>query len=251
MSDLKEEEYCPLCGTPLESLSGGRVTCPECSFSFMEQDGVLVFDFRDLEYRMEFDGDFIEAMKKAQEKGLSGTDRLLSDLFGSRFSIGKGELRKLDLEAPSEILSRDDLVFSSFSRLKGRIAGTMLILIRPESLRKLAVLKGRREGKGEEKVGEVERNLMLELGSEITGSVCERFAREFETRVDMTPPLLVIDMSSAIFNYIFSEFSQVEDEVDYYFVELVSDSDVSVELMFFPHPSTKSVFVSSLDNVDL
>jgi chemotaxis protein CheY-P-specific phosphatase CheC len=79
------------------------------------------------------------------------------------------------------------------------------------------------------------------------------FAEQFDTSVDMTPPYLLIDMTSAIFNYIFSEFSQVEESVDYYQLEIGSGDEISVSMLFFPHPSTKQIFKSTLDedNLDL
>jgi chemotaxis protein CheY-P-specific phosphatase CheC len=242
------DDYCPLCGTMLGESIENKVSCPECSFSFTEQDGVLIFDFRDLEYRMEFDKQFKKAIFRAQEKGLSGASEALTDLFDEEFKLTNGDLKVLDISEPTGIFNEEGLVFASFSRLKGRISGTLLMVVDPDSLKKMALLSGKDSN---EEFGEAQRNLVTQAGRLLTSAVCDRFASEFQTRVDSTPPFLLVDMSSAIFNYIFSEFSQVEDEVDYYFTDLVSKSGINISLMFFPHPSTKSLFISSLDDVDL
>jgi chemotaxis protein CheC len=240
--------FCPLCGTVLEDREGlGRV-CPECSYSFTEEDGVFIFDFRDLDFRLEHDKRFKEAMLKIEQKAFSKTKEVLSTFLETDFDLQGGDIREFSVDKPPDVLKEEGIVFSSFSRLKGRIAGTMLVIIEPSSVMTIVDRAlGNDEGTTTE-IGEMERSVIVEVGTLLTSNVCNMFAQQFETSVDMTPPYLLIDMTSAIFNYIFSEFSQVEESVDYYQIGIKSSDGISVSMLFFPHPTTKQIFRSSLED---
>lgn len=241
MTDGIGEEYCPLCGEVLSLDTDQGSVCPSCSFNFIEQDGVLIFDFRDLDYRAEYDKRFKKALVKVQDKVMNHSADILSEFLKKDVKIGKGTIKTFDIEDPDPVFSKDGLTFASFSRLKGRVAGTLLIMVPPDSVAKITGIKDKRVPLGSD-----QGSTIIEMGTLLTSSICDRFATEFETKVDMTPPFLVVDMPSAILNYIISEFSQVEEDVDYYKIGLSSENDLKIDLLFFPHPSTKDIFVSSL-----
>lgn len=247
------KSFCPLCGTALESREGMGRVCPECSYSFTEEEGVFIFDFRDLDYRIEHDQRFKEAVLKIEQKAFSKTREVLSTFLETDFIMTGGEIREFSVEDPPDVLKEEGIVFSSFSRLKGRIAGTMLVILKPDSVRTVVDRALGNEDGTTTEIGELERSIIVEVGTLLTSNVCNMFAEQFDTSVDMTPPYLLIDMTSAIFNYIFSEFSQVEESVDYYQLEIGSGDEISVSMLFFPHPSTKQIFKSTLDedNMDL
>ncbi|MEA3558816.1 MAG: chemotaxis protein CheC [Candidatus Thermoplasmatota archaeon] len=244
------QDFCPLCGASLKDSGSGGKYCTECSYSFTEEDGVFIFDFRDLDFRMEHDERFKDAMLKIENEAFSTTKDVLSNFLETPFRMRSGELGEFSLEEPPDLLKEEGMVFASFSRLKGRIAGTMLVILTPESVNMIVDRALGQEAGTTKEIGEMEKSVIIEVGTLLTSNVCNMFAKDFDTTVDMTPPYLIIDMSSAIFNYIFSEFSQVEENVDFYKLGLESNDGVNVSMIFFPHPSTKQIFRSTLKDAD-
>lgn len=246
MTKSGTDTYCPLCGATLEEDEYKSKACPECSFKFTEDDDFLIFDFRDLNIRESYAKDILEKIKKVEDKAFSRTSDIISEFLDEEYELRCGEIKEFDLSQPPSYLSREGIVFASFSRIKGRISGTLLMLITPDNVRQ--ILSKSFQGMVSENgmINDIGESLVTELGTILTSEICDNFAQQFKTKVDMTPPVIVLDMSSAIMNYIISEFSQIEEIIDYYEVNLESISGISIKVHFFPHPSTKKIFLDSI-----
>jgi len=51
LNDGQKKDPCPICGSELVVTGEGRMECPDCHYSYIEEDGILIFDLRDMESR--------------------------------------------------------------------------------------------------------------------------------------------------------------------------------------------------------
>lgn len=153
-----------------------------------------------------------DVLKELGNIGAGNATTALSKLINSRIDIGVPNVRLCDFTQLTSIIgSEEEIVVGILLMLKGDISGMMMFILERDVARQLINLMGL---KGDSYMfDEMELSAIQEVGNIITGAYLSSLSDMTHLTIDVSVPLLQIDMVGALLSVPAVEFSKIGDKV--------------------------------------
>lgn len=158
-----------------------------------------------------------DVLRELGNIGAGNATTALSRLVNSKIDIGVPQVRLLGFdELPSIVGSEEKVMVGILLMLSGDIQGMMMFLMDPQVAKKLVnqLMGGYgMDGNGEEDFNDMEKSAVMEIGNIIAGAYLRSLGDMTNLTIDVSVPLLQIDMAGAIFSVPAIEFGKIGDKV--------------------------------------
>jgi chemotaxis protein CheC len=155
-----------------------------------------------------------DVLKELGNIGAGNATTALSQMINKRVDIGVPHVRLVDFDEISTIIgSEDDVMVGILIMLSGDISGMMMFLMDEVVARNLVnILMGTNETEGTQ-FNDVELSAVMEIGNIIAGAYLRSLSEMTNLFIDVSVPLLQIDMAGAILSVPAIEFGKIGDKV--------------------------------------
>lgn len=169
-----------------------------------------------------------DVLKEVGNIGAGNATTALSKLINSKIDIGVPNVRLCDYEQLTSLLgSEEEIAVGILLMLKGDISGMMMFILETEVARNLINMMGL--SGDSTNFDELELSAIQEVGNIITGAYLCSLSDLTGLKIDVSVPLLQIDMVGALLSVPAIEFGQISDKV--LLIETKFDDDKKKDMM--------------------
>ena len=158
-----------------------------------------------------------DVLRELGNIGAGNATTALSQLVNSKIDIGVPQVRLLGFdELPSVVGSEEKVMVGILLMLSGDVQGIMMFLMDPEvskSLVKILMGDFGIESTETEEFSDMEKSAVMEIGNIIAGAYLRSLGELTNLTIDVSVPMLQIDMAGAIFSVPAIEFGKIGDKV--------------------------------------
>lgn len=158
-----------------------------------------------------------DVLRELGNIGAGNATTALSQLINAKIDIGVPQVRLLGFdELPGVVGSEEKVMVGILLMLSGDIQGMMMFLMDPEVSKALVkILMGGYASADEssEEFNDMEKSAVMEIGNIIAGAYLRSLGELTNLTIDVSVPMLQIDMSGAIFSVPAIEFGKIGDKV--------------------------------------
>lgn len=157
--------------------------------------------------------------------GAGNATTALSMMINRRIDIGVPHVRLVDFSNISSIIGpEEEVMVGILIMLNGDINGMMMFLMDSAMAKNLVNILMCRDKGAEVEFGDMEKSAVMEIGNIIAGSYLNSLSTLTNLKIDVSVPMLQIDMAGAILSVPAIEFGKIGDKV--LLIETEFDSDV-------------------------
>lgn len=165
-----------------------------------------------------------DVLRELGNIGAGNATTALAQMINKRVEIGVPRVRLLGFQEISTIVgSEEDVMVGILIMLSGDVNGMMIFMMHPESARHLVNVLMGTDGDSID-FNEMEASAVMEIGNIIAGAYLRSLSELTNLTIDVSVPMLQIDMSGAILSVPAIEFSKIGDRV--LLIETAFDNDV-------------------------
>ena len=167
----------------------------------------------------------VDVLKEIGNIGLGNAIGSLSQLIGKPVKMTVPEVKILGFKDVGSIIGGDEVViFGILVALSGDINGMMMFLIKPDSARVMIdrMLGGMTNSTTDE-FNELDISALQEIGNILCSSYLGSMSQLLNKQVTPTPPVIALDMATAILSVPAIEFGKMSDGV--LFIDTIFDTD--------------------------
>ena len=191
----------------------------------------------------------IDVLREIGNIGVGNAIRSLSELLDTEIKMTVPEVKFLEFKEVGTILGGDEvLVFGILVQISGDINGMMMFLVKPESARSLvnSLIGGNSDDLFN--FTEMEQSALQEIGNILCSSYLGALSNFIDKKATPTPPVLALDMATAILSVPAIEFGKMADGVLFIdtVIETPSCSLISGSFLLVPDMESFGVILSSL-----
>lgn len=158
-----------------------------------------------------------DVLKELGNIGAGNATTALSQLIDAKVDIGVPQVRLLDFEQlPNIIGSEENLMVGILLMLSGDVNGMMMFVMDPGVAKKLVnVLMGQMVPVdiNSTEFNDMEKSAVMEIGNIIAGAYLRSLSELTKMTIDVSVPMLQIDMAGAILSVPAIEFGKIGDKV--------------------------------------
>lgn len=158
-----------------------------------------------------------DVLRELGNIGAGNATTALSQLINAKIDIGVPQVRLLGFnELPAVVGSEEKVMVGILLMLSGDIQGMMMFLMDPEVSKALVkILMGGFASADEspEEFNDMEKSAVMEIGNIIAGAYLRSLGELTNLTIDVSVPMLQIDMAGAIFSVPAIEFGKIGDKV--------------------------------------
>lgn len=158
-----------------------------------------------------------DVLRELGNIGAGNATTALSQLVNAKIDIGVPQVRLLGFdELPSVVGSEEKVMVGVLLMLTGDIQGIMMFLMDPEvskSLVKILMGDFGMESTEKEEFNDIEKSAVMEIGNIIAGAYLRSLGELTNLTIDVSVPMLQIDMAGAICSVPAIEFGKIGDKV--------------------------------------
>ncbi len=154
-----------------------------------------------------------DVLKELGNIGAGNATTALAQLVNKRMDIGVPQVKLLDFSEISSVIgSEENVMVGILIMLSGDINGMMMFLMHPEVARNMInVLMC--DTSDSTDFNEIEVSAVMEVGNIISGAYLRSLSELTGLSIDVSVPMLQIDMAGAILSVPAIEFSKIGDKV--------------------------------------
>jgi len=191
----------------------------------------------------------IDILKEIGNIGVGNAIGALSALLNAQMKMTVPEVKFLEFKEVGTILGGDEvLVFGILVQISGDINGMVMFLVKPESARTL--INGLMGSDSDDiySFSEMEQSALQEIGNILCSSYLGALSGFIRKTVTPSPPVLGLDMATAILSVPAIEFGKMADGVLFIdtVIETPSDASVSGAFLLVPDMDSFNVILTSL-----
>lgn len=154
-----------------------------------------------------------DVLRELGNIGAGNATTALAQMINKRVEIGVPRVRLLGFDEIATIVgSEEDVMVGILIMLSEDINGMMIFMMHPESARHLVNVLMGTESKSIE-FNEMEISAVMEIGNIIAGAYLRSLSEMTNLTIDVSVPMLQIDMSGAILSVPAIEFGKLGDKV--------------------------------------
>lgn len=159
-------------------------------------------------------------------------------------------ISQIDIEEFGEGLTSNQRV-ASFVQISGDLEGFLIILLKPDSAKKVAdsmlADMGMEGDKDNDEFSEMERSALMEVGNILTSSFVDGMANASNSEINSSPPQFANDMVGAIIDPALSMLAEETETVISMDSELeTSEQEIEYRVFLFTNTSTLEDFINKL-----
>lgn len=158
-----------------------------------------------------------DVLKELGNIGAGNATTALSQLIDAKVDIGVPQVRLLDFkQLPNIIGSEENLMVGILLMLSGDVNGMMMFVMDPGVAKKLVnVLMGQMVPVdiNSTEFNDMEKSAVMEIGNIIAGAYLRSLSELTKMTIDVSVPMLQIDMAGAILSVPAIEFGKIGDKV--------------------------------------
>ena len=154
-----------------------------------------------------------DVLKELGNIGAGNATTALAQLINKKVQIGVPQVRLLEFNEISSVIGSEENVMAGILiRLSGEINGMMMFLMYPEVARSMInVLMC--DNSDSTDFNDIEISAVMEVGNIIAGAYLRSLSELTGLTIDVSVPMLQIDMAGAILSVPAIEFSKIGDKV--------------------------------------
>lgn len=146
--------------------------------------------------------------------GAGNATTALSAMINKKIDIGVPRVRLMDFNEISSIIGSEEQVMAGILiMLSGDINGMMMFLLDRDIAKNLVDILMCSDGEMTEEFSEMEISAVMELGNIIAGAYLNSLSIMTNLNIDVSVPMLQIDMAGAILSVPAIEFGKIGDKV--------------------------------------
>lgn len=155
-----------------------------------------------------------DVLKELGNIGAGNATTALAQMINKRVDIGAPQVRLVDFNQVSTIIgSEEDIMVGILIMLSGDVSGMMMFMMEHVVARKLVNILMCKEDNDEMLFDDVELSAVMEIGNIIAGTYLRALSDMTNLEIEVSVPLLQIDMAGAILSVPAIEFSKIGDRV--------------------------------------
>lgn len=146
--------------------------------------------------------------------GAGNATTALSSMINKKIDIGVPRVRLMDFNQISTIIgSEEQVMVGILIMLSGDINGMMMFLLDREIAKNLVGILMCHEGEKTVEFDDMEKSAVMEIGNIIAGAYLNSLSIMTNLNIDVSVPMLQIDMAGAILSVPAIEFGKIGDKV--------------------------------------
>ncbi len=146
--------------------------------------------------------------------GAGNATTALSSMINKKIDIGVPRVRLMDFNQISTIIgSEEQVMVGILIMLSGDINGMMMFLLDREIAKNLVSILMCHEGEKTVEFDDMEKSAVMEIGNIIAGAYLNSLSIMTNLNIDVSVPMLQIDMAGAILSVPAIEFGKIGDKV--------------------------------------
>lgn len=146
--------------------------------------------------------------------GAGNATTALATMINKRIDIGVPHVRLVDFSHISTIIGpEEEVMVGILIMLSGDINGMMMFLMDTTMAKNLVNILMCREEGSEVVFNDMEKSVVMEIGNIIAGSYLNSLSTMTNLKIDVSVPMLQIDMAGAILSVPAIEFGKIGDRV--------------------------------------
>lgn len=146
--------------------------------------------------------------------GAGNATTALATMINKRIDIGVPHVRLVDFSHISTIIGpEEEVMVGILIMLSGDINGMMMFLMDTTMAKNLVNILMCREEGAEVVFNDMEKSVVMEIGNIIAGSYLNSLSTMTNLKIDVSVPMLQIDMAGAILSVPAIEFGKIGDRV--------------------------------------
>lgn len=154
-----------------------------------------------------------DVLKELGNIGAGNATTALAQLINKRVDIGVPQVRLLDFDEISSIIGfEENVMVGILIMLSEDINGMMMFLMYPEVARNLINVLMNKDSTSMD-FDEIEVSAVMEIGNIIAGAYLNSLSELTKLTIDVSVPMLQIDMAAAILSVPAIEFGKIGDKV--------------------------------------
>lgn len=155
-----------------------------------------------------------DVLKELGNIGAGNATTALAQMINKRVEIGVPHVRLVDFNEISTIIgSEENVMVSILIMLSGDIKGMMMFMLDEPVARNLVNILMGTDKESEEPFDEIELSAVMEIGNIIAGAYLRSLSELTHLYMDVSVPMLQIDMAGAILSVPAIEFGKIGDKV--------------------------------------
>lgn len=155
-----------------------------------------------------------DVLKELGNIGAGNATTALAQMINKRVDIGAPQVRLVDFNQVSTIIgSEEDIMVGILIMLSGDVKGMMMFMMEQEVARKLVNILMCKDENDDMLFDDVELSAVMEIGNIIAGTYLRALSDMTNLEIEVSVPLLQIDMAGAILSVPAIEFSKIGDRV--------------------------------------
>lgn len=155
-----------------------------------------------------------DVLKELGNIGAGNATTALAQMINKRVEIGVPHVRLVDFNEISTIIgSEEKVMVSILIMLSGDIKGMMMFMLDEPVARNLVNILMGTDKESEEPFDEIELSAVMEIGNIIAGAYLRSLSELTHLYMDVSVPMLQIDMAGAILSVPAIEFGKIGDKV--------------------------------------
>lgn len=167
-----------------------------------------------------------DVLKELGNIGAGNATTALAQMINKRVDIGVPHVKLVDFNQISTIIgSEEDVMVGILIMLSGDVNGMMMFLMDEAVARNLVNILMCKEDAQDMPFDEIELSAVMEIGNIIAGAYLRSLSEMTNLSIDVSVPLLQIDMAGAILSVPAIEFGKIGDKVLLIETEFENDAD--------------------------
>ncbi len=155
-----------------------------------------------------------DVLRELGNIGAGNATTALAQMINKRVDIGVPHVRLVEFDEISTILGlEEEVMVGILIMLKGDINGMMMFLMKEDIARNLVNILMSKDDDGSGGFDDVEMSAVMEIGNIIAGAYLRSLSEMTNLVIDVSVPLLQIDMACTILSVPAIEFGKIGDKV--------------------------------------
>lgn len=155
-----------------------------------------------------------DVLKELGNIGAGNATTALAQMINKRIDIGVPHVRLVEFNQISTIIgSEEQVMVGILIMLSGDVRGMMMFLLDKEVAKNLVNILMGKDINDEVEFNEIESSAVMEIGNIIAGAYLRSLSEMTNLSIDVSVPMLQIDMAGAILSVPAIEFGKIGDKV--------------------------------------
>lgn len=155
-----------------------------------------------------------DVLKELGNIGAGNATTALAQMINKRVDIGVPHVKLVDFNQISTIIgSEEQVMVGILIMLSGDVNGMMMFLLDKEVAKNLVNILMGKNSDEEVEFNEIEVSAVMEIGNIIAGAYLRSLSEMTNLSIDVSVPMLQIDMAGAILSVPAIEFGKIGDKV--------------------------------------